>query len=135
MTASENKHAVEEELNKRVFRAVEEKGATLHTIRIVNESHKHAVPRDSETHFNLTVVSNLFQSIPTLLARHRFCYTAAGDLMQNKGGSIHALSLHPLTEEEWIESGGSVEESPPCAGKTAAGAISILQKEKKDGST
>ena len=53
--------------------AIEEKiraaFAPIH-LEVVNESHKHNVPRDSETHFKVLVVSELFEG-KKIMEQHR----------------------------------------------------------------
>ena len=39
-------------------------------LKVENESHRHAVPENSETHFKVTIVSDRFNEM-RLLARHR----------------------------------------------------------------
>ena len=35
-------------------------------LRIINESHMHNVPKNSETHFKVVVVSNEFKELPLI---------------------------------------------------------------------
>lgn len=79
---------------------------------VENESQLHNVPPGSESHFKVTVVSERFQGKP-LLARHRMINAC---LEEELAGPLHALSLHTLTPQEWVEQGGSVRPSPPCMG-------------------
>ena len=81
-------------------------------LEVTNESHKHNVPRGSESHFKITIVSKEFQG-KMLLARHRVVNSILADELAH---SIHALTLNPMTIEEWIETGGSVHNPPPCLG-------------------
>lgn len=91
-----------------------------------NESHLHNVPATAELHFNITIASDLFGAAKyaNRLARHRFVYGAAGDLMlpstatANSVG-IHMLRIHCFTLDEWRERGGATEVSPPCLGGMA----------------
>lgn len=81
-------------------------------LEVRNESHMHNVPLGSESHFKITVVSDLFED-KMLIARHRLLNeTLAAEL----AGPVHALSLHPMTPGEWQEKGGQVPRSPPCLG-------------------
>jgi BolA protein len=84
---------------------------------VVNESHMHAVPPGSESHFKVTLVSSAFEG-RRLLERHRAVNAALATELQ---GSIHALALHTLTPEEWLARGGAVPDSPPCLGGSKAG--------------
>jgi BolA protein len=89
--------------------------APLH-LEIVNESDMHNVPPGSESHFKITLVSELFIGKP-LVQRHRAVNRALSDEL---AGGIHALALHTLTPEEWFAKGGSVPDSPPCMGGSKA---------------
>ena len=81
-------------------------------LEVVNESHMHSVPANSETHFRVTVVSERFEGQP-LVARHRM---VNGMLREELAAGVHALALHTRTPDEWFEQGGAVPESPPCLG-------------------
>ena len=68
-------------------------------LEILDESHKHAGhagARSGGGHFNLTIVSNIFDG-KGLLQRHRMVYDALGSAMQT---DIHALTIKALTPEE-----------------------------------
>ena len=82
---------------------------------IVNESHMHNVPRGSETHFKVTLVSDVFVGL-RLVQRHQEVYRILQSLM---GSPIHALALHTYTESEWSERNGSPN-SPHCMGGNKA---------------
>ena len=82
---------------------------------VVNESHMHNVPPNSETHFKLVVVSDNFID-QSLIARHR---TINNLLFNQLKGGVHALSMHTYTASEWQERGGEVPLSPPCMGGKA----------------
>lgn len=81
-------------------------------IEVVDESHTHNVPEGSESHFNVTLVSEDFIGKP-LLARHRAVNASLeGDIRD----AIHALALHTLTPDEWFAKGGATPQSPECLG-------------------
>ena len=80
-------------------------------MKLVNESFKHSVPANSETHFNLTAVSDYFNGL-SKVARHQKIYKLLED---DLAGPIHALSLHLFTPEEWKTEPGNLE-TPDCAG-------------------
>lgn len=81
-------------------------------LSIENESHKHNVPPDSQTHFKLVVVSEAFQGqMP--VRRHQAVYGLVGEELE---GPVHALALHLFTPQEWREQGGGVADSPDCLG-------------------
>lgn len=77
--------------------------------QVENESHQHNVPKNSETHFKLTLVSEQFDGVRKV-ARHQQLYKLLNDLMQNP---IHALALHLYAPDEWE---GDIPESPKCMG-------------------
>ena len=77
---------------------------------VINESHKHNVPKNSETHFKVTIVSDKFENLK-LIERHRQVNTILKDALK----SIHALSIHTYTKEEWDKKGGAPS-SPLCRG-------------------
>jgi len=80
---------------------------------VVNESYMHAVPRNSETHFKVTIVSSAFDG-RTVLQRHRAVNAVVADELARPGG-IHALSIVTRTPEQW-EKDSSVHKSPACLG-------------------
>jgi BolA protein len=79
---------------------------------IINETHMHNVPSDSESHFKVIAVSKAFEG-KMLIARHRMINKA---LAEELAGSIHALSLHTMTPDEYFEKAGKTTDSPPCLG-------------------
>ena len=83
---------------------------------MVDESHMHNVPKGSESHFNVFVVSPAFEG-KRLVSRHQLVYRALAEEMK---GSIHALALKTLTPSEWEHEGGGLAQSPPCLGGSKA---------------
>ncbi|ASK34270.1 BolA family transcriptional regulator [Alcanivorax sp. N3-2A] len=81
-------------------------------LELENESHKHSVPANSETHFKLVVVSEAFQGLMPV-RRHQRLYEV---LAEELAGPVHALALHPFTVTEWRARGGEVADSPDCLG-------------------
>ncbi len=79
---------------------------------VSNESHKHNVPANSETHFKVIVVSNEFDG-QSLVNRHRTVNRLLAEQLQT---GVHALSLHTLTESEWEARNNVVQDSPDCKG-------------------
>ena len=84
-------------------------------VEIVNESHMHNVPPGSESHFKVTLVSDVFAGL-RLVKRHQEVYRILQPLI---GSPIHALALHTYTESEWSERNGSPD-SPNCMGGSKA---------------
>lgn len=85
-------------------------------IEVINESHMHSVPPNSETHFKLILVSDAFNG-KRKVARHQLLY---GVLKDELAGPVHALAMHLFTPQEWAE-GATVQASPNCAGGSKAG--------------
>ncbi len=81
-------------------------------LEIENESHKHSVPPDSETHFKAVIVSDAFDH-RRLVARHQKVYAI---LAEELAGPVHALALHTYTESEWQKREGAAPLSPECRG-------------------
>jgi BolA protein len=79
---------------------------------IINETHMHNVPPDSESHFKIIAVSKAFEG-KMLIARHRMINEA---LAEELAGSIHALSLYTMTPDEYFAKAGNVSDSPECLG-------------------
>ncbi|WP_297323894.1 BolA/IbaG family iron-sulfur metabolism protein [Nitrosomonas sp.] len=81
-------------------------------LEVTNESHMHNVPKGSESHFRVTIVSEEFNG-KMLLARHRMVNNILADELTH---SIHALVLRTMTMEEWFEENGASNDFPPCLG-------------------
>lgn len=80
-------------------------------LEVINESHNHHVPANSETHFKVVIVSNAFEG-QRLIARHR---AVNGALMDEFEQGLHALTMHTYTLDEW-QALDAVPESPKCKG-------------------
>ena len=85
-------------------------------LEVVNESHMHSVPPNSETHFKLVLVTNAFEG-KRKVARHQQVY---GALSAQLEGPVHALALHTYTPEEWAERQAPAPDSPDCLGGSKA---------------
>ncbi|MBD2858187.1 BolA/IbaG family iron-sulfur metabolism protein [Spongiibacter sp. KMU-158] len=81
-------------------------------LEVLNESHMHSVPANSETHFKVSLVSADFDG-KRKVARHQSVY---GLLKDELAGPVHALALHLFTPAEWQERHGEVPASPNCKG-------------------
>ncbi len=97
-------------IETQIIRLIEENLAPEH-LEVVNESHMHRVPPNSETHFKLTLVSPAFEGLRQV-GRHQRVYAVLQPLI---GNPIHALALHTYTPNEWAVAGGTPA-SPPCMG-------------------
>eukprot|EP00126_Sphaerothecum_destruens_P004149 Sdes_comp18024_c0_seq1m7335 len=80
-------------------------------LEILNESFMHNVPKGSETHFKLIIVSPKFESL-NMLARHRAVQKL---LAEEFSRGLHALSLNTFTPEQW-EQQRPISPSPKCMG-------------------
>ena len=82
-------------------------------LEVIDETRMHNVPLGSQSHFKITLVSNEFCG-KTELERHQAVYQSLCEELK----TIHALSLHVFTEEEWQHR--SLLESPLCLGGSRA---------------
>lgn len=98
---------------------IEEKLRTAFSPEVLdvqNESASHNVPKGSQTHFKVTVVSKAFEGkLPVV--RHQLVYKALAEEM--KPGKIHALAITSRTPSEWAAS-PEANVSPPCLGGSKA---------------
>lgn len=81
-------------------------------LEVLNESHMHNVPENSETHFKVTVVSDAFEQ-KRLIQRHRMVNAL---LSEELAGSVHALALHTYTADDWAKKQSNAPTSPDCLG-------------------
>ena len=84
----------------------------LEFLQVENESHHHAVPANSETHFKVTIVSSEFEGT-LLIARHRLINNLLKDEL---AGPVHALALHTMTPAQWEVKNQLSPDSPNCLG-------------------
>lgn len=80
-------------------------------LEVLNESHMHAVPPGSESHFRVLVVSERFEGL-SLLQRHRLVNEA---LREELSSRVHALAIQAKTPQQW-GSNPALAKSPPCMG-------------------
>lgn len=85
-------------------------------LEVINESHMHSVPPNSETHFKVVVVSEQFVG-QRKVARHQVVYRL---LAEQLAGPVHALALHTYTGEEWQQRAEAAPASPDCLGGSKA---------------
>mmetsp|Transcript_30171 Transcript_30171/g.59935 ORF Transcript_30171/g.59935 Transcript_30171/m.59935 type:complete len:284 (-) Transcript_30171:10-861(-) len=85
-------------------------------LQVLNESHMHNVPKNSETHFKVVVVSDSFLDKKPL-ERHKM---VNGVLKDELAGTVHALSIVAKTPAQFEKLGGAskylVPPSPSCRG-------------------
>ncbi len=80
-------------------------------LEVKNESATHNVPKGSETHFRVTVVSPKFEGVSGV-KRHQLVYAT---LREELAGGVHALAIAARTPAEWRES-QDAGVSPRCLG-------------------
>lgn len=85
-------------------------------MELINESHMHSVPPNSETHFKLVLVTEQFEGL-NQVKRQQAVYGALREFMNNP---VHALAMHTFSPAEWAED-NSVKASPDCLGGSKAG--------------
>lgn len=101
---------------------------------VENESSMHNVPRGSETHFKVTIVSDAFQG-QKLLARHRVVNKI---LAPQLAGPVHALSLVLKTPQEWSKvkpGSAALGRSPACRGGDGAAAAKAAATSSSESSS
>ena len=86
-------------------------------LEVLNESHMHSVPENSETHFKVIAVSAAFDGL-SLVKRHQLIYQQLQSELQN---GLHALALHTYTLQEWQARQQQVTPSPDCMGGSKSG--------------
>lgn len=105
-----------------VSKAITEKlrkafGSEAH-IEVRNESHMHNVPRNSETHFKVIVISEKFKDTKTPISRHRLVNEVLKEEVA-ADGPVHALSIVAMTPDKWklkLDNGEKIGPSPNCRG-------------------
>lgn len=82
-------------------------------LQVINDSDGHSVPKGSETHFTVVVVSEKFKGL-SRVQRSQLVYSL---LKQELSGSVHALAQKLFTLEEWQSSSQTNLAPPPCVHK------------------
>ncbi|BFZ03147.1 hypothetical protein BsWGS_06185 [Bradybaena similaris] len=80
-------------------------------LEVINESYMHNVPKGTESHFKVVVVSSAFENVKRI-DKHKLVHKALQELLDS---SIHALSIVAKTPQEW-ETSKDVGQSPACRG-------------------
>ena len=80
-------------------------------LEVVNESHMHSVPKGSETHFKVVVVSARFDGLASV-RRHQLVYGALAEEMRT---GVHALAITSRSPAEW-NTLPEANASPACMG-------------------
>jgi BolA protein len=82
-------------------------------LQVRDDSGQHAVPKGSESHWALLIVSEAFAGL-SRVARHRAVYGALSDELT---AGVHALKLETFTPAEWAAKGlAEASEAPVCLG-------------------
>lgn len=82
-------------------------------LEVENESHMHAVPPNSETHFKVFIVSTAFVG-KSRIDRQRWINDLLREELQS---GLHALTQKILTPEEWEKQKSTLHfDSPECLG-------------------
>lgn len=99
---------------------LQESFAPVEHLEVRNESHMHNVPKNSETHFKVVIVSPIFESVTSPIQRHRLVHKALHNQLMDNGGTVHALSIVAKSPQQWkamIDEGKTlVPPSPKCKG-------------------
>lgn len=77
-----------------------------------NESHQHAVPEGSESHFRAVIVSSAFDGVSRVERQRRVLAVIDHEL---KNG-VHAFTMRALAPAEWEVGKASGFQSPACMG-------------------
>lgn len=93
-----------------------EAGVDCWRLDVVNESHMHSVPRDSETHFRVIVVSPEFEAMNRVARHRRINQLLSAELADG----VHALAIEAVTPEQWQANGGPKLTAPQCRGGSKA---------------
>ncbi|MEX1669955.1 BolA family protein [Zhongshania guokunii] len=81
-------------------------------LEVINESHMHSVPANSETHFKVVVVADAFATLRKVARQQRVYQILSEEL----AGPVHALAMHTYSPDEWLARAGAVPASPDCLG-------------------
>lgn len=83
-------------------------------IEVINESHMHSVPKNSETHFLVILITDKFENHTRVQRAQKVHETLAFEL---KNG-VHALSTRLWTTQEWnAKNQQNSTPSPQCHSK------------------
>ena len=83
-------------------------------LEVENESHKHSVPKGSESHFRVLIVSEKFEGL-SRVDRQRLVNEC---LKEELNSGLHALGQRTLTASEWEKlQGQGPLTSPDCHSK------------------
>ncbi|CAG5121485.1 unnamed protein product [Candidula unifasciata] len=105
-TAMGDEKPVETAIHKKLSEALKPEH-----LEVINESYMHNVPKGTESHFKVVIVSSAFENVKRI-DKHKLVHKA---LQEELESSIHALSIVAKTPQEW-ETSKDVGQSPACRG-------------------
>lgn len=125
LTFSLQKRKMSVNVQEKLTEIIAQNFEAVEHLDIINESSGHNVPKGSQTHFKIVVVSDRFRGM-ILTQRHRLMYSIIKPLLRSETSTsanedfyhrIHALSLITKTTDEWAREKGTISlKSPPCLG-------------------
>lgn len=83
-------------------------------LEVINESYRHKVPKGSETHFKIKIVSSSFDKL-SLVERHKQIYSCLDEELKS---GVHALAMECHGLEQWKLNGHFTNLNIPCMGKS-----------------
>ena len=81
-------------------------------LEVIDESYLHNVEPGRESHVRIVAVYEKFQDL-NLVKRHQLIYA---NIQEELSETIHAISLHTFTSQEWKDKNQKAEASPDCLG-------------------
>tara|TARA_B100000686_G_scaffold109211_1_gene116358 strand:- start:971 stop:1294 length:324 start_codon:yes stop_codon:yes gene_type:complete len=81
-------------------------------LEVIDESYLHNVEPGRESHVRIVAVSEKFKHL-NLVKRHQLIYS---NIQEELSETIHAISLHTFTAQEWKDKNQKAEASPDCLG-------------------
>lgn len=97
-------------VEERIIEAIQQNLCPAY-LEVINESGSHNVPKGSETHFKVVLVTDEFNGV-SRVKRHQMVYSILSVELES---GIHALAMHLHTPSEW-ENISHVQTSPKCLG-------------------
>lgn len=82
-------------------------------LEVENESFKHNVPKESETHFKITIVSENFVNKTTIDVHRTIYKLLENEMGEKKDNKLHAISINHKTTSQWNKIKSS---TPNCLG-------------------
>jgi len=70
-------------------------------LEVINESYKHSVPKDYETHFKIIIISDKFIQKSQIKIHQEIYKELKSEMGEKSENKLHALSIISKTPEEW----------------------------------